>query len=175
LVPTYNWIGLAMDVGYFRAEGPGVDVTALPFSLLLALRVPLFTTPDRPGGRLQPYAMAGVTFYKLDISAHVDGMGGSSSNWSWPGVANSGDQVTGPYLAAGLAWQPARNLAIFGEYRYSSFDVDFDTTDSFIFPSVNGRVDASVDSSRLLLGISYRFGEKITGPGSSEHPPRQDE
>ncbi|HWS16320.1 MAG TPA: outer membrane beta-barrel protein, partial [Candidatus Methylomirabilis sp.] len=162
--PPYNWVGLAMDVGYLQAEGPGVDITALPLSLLFALRAPLFGTPDLPGGRLQPYAMAGVTFYKLDISVQLDGMGGSSTNWSWPGVTNSDDKVIGPYLSAGVAWQPARNLAVFGEYRYSTFDVGYDTTDSWIFPSMRGRVDATVDSSRLLFGISYRFGEKITGP-----------
>ena len=64
--------------GYIRADGPGVDIDAFPFSLLLALRAPLFPTPDRPGGRLQPYAMAGVSFYIVDISARVGGMGGSS-------------------------------------------------------------------------------------------------
>ena len=173
--PKYNWVGLAMDVGYLQAEGPGVDITALPLTFLFALRAPLLATPDRPGGRLQPYAMAGVTFYKMDVSVHLNGMGGSSSNWGWPGVNDVGDRVIGPYLAAGLAWQPARNVAVFGEYRYATFDVGYDTTDSWIFPSMRGRVDATVDASRLLFGISYRFGENIPGPGSSDHPSRKDQ
>jgi opacity protein-like surface antigen len=66
--------------------------------------------------------------------------------------------VIGPYLAAGLAWQVTKSLAIFGEYRYSSFDVDFDTTNSFIFPTMNGRVETTVKSDRILFGISHRFG-----------------
>ena len=172
--PTYNWIGLAMDFGYFHAEGHGVDISASPFSLLFALRAPLFPTPERPGGRLQPYAMAGVSFYIVDISAHLDGMGGSSTKWGWPGIANAGDPVVGPYLAAGLAWQPAKNLAIFGEYRYSTFDVEFETTDSFIFPRRSGSVDTTVDSSRLLFGISFRFGDKKSRPGNSDHLAPQD-
>lgn len=153
-----------MDLGYFHAEGTGVDISALPLSLLFALRAPLFPTPDRPGGRLQPYGMAGVTFYKIDSSVHLDGMGGSTTKWGWPGIANGGDPVVGPYLAAGLAWQPVKNVAIFGEYRYSRFDVEFDTTDSIILPTMNGRVDTTVDIDRIIFGISYRFGEMRADP-----------
>jgi hypothetical protein len=156
--PTYKWIGLGMDLGYMQADGTGVDITAFPMTLLLTLRAPLFPTPERPGGRLQPYAMAGVSFYITDISVHLDGMGGSSYQLSWPWPNTSVDKVVGPYLAAGLAWQPTKNLAIFGEYRYSSFDVGFDTTNSFIIPTMNGRVDTTVKSDRILFGISHRFG-----------------
>jgi hypothetical protein len=155
---TYNWIGLGMDLGYFHTDGPGVDITAFPMTILLALRAPLFPTPERPGGRLQPYAMAGASFYITDITVLLDGMGGSSFQSSWPWPNTYKDTVVGPYLAAGLAWQPTKSLAIFGEYRYSSFDVGFDTTNSFIFPTMNGRVDTTVKSDRILFGISHRFG-----------------
>ena len=156
--PPYNWIGLGMDLGYFQADGPGVNIDALPFSFLLALRASLYATPDRRGGRLQPYAMAGVTFYMIDISVQLDGMGGDSFKGSWP-IPGGNDYVLGPYLAAGFAWHPASSLAIFGEYRYSSFDVGYDTTNSMILPTMNGRVDASVNTDHLLAGLSYRFGK----------------
>ncbi len=155
--PTYDWIGMGMDLGYFQADGPGVDITGFPMTLLLALRAPLFPTPDRPGGRLQPYAMAGVSFYITDITVGLDGMGGSSFQSSWPWPTTYKDPVVGPYLAAGLAWQPTRRLAIFGEYRYTSFDLDFDTTNSIILPTANGRVETTIRSDRLLFGLSYRF------------------
>ena len=157
--PTYNWIGLGMDLGYLHAEAPGVDITAFPMTILLAARAPLFPTPERPGGRLQPYAMAGVSFYITDISVQLDGMGGSSFQSSWPWPTTYKDPVVGPYLAAGLAWQPTKSLAIFGEYRYTSFDVGFDTTNSLFFPTRNGRVDTTVRSDRILFGISHRFGK----------------
>jgi len=160
---TYNWVGMGIDMGYLHADGPGVDITALPFTLLLALRAPLFPTPERPGGRLQPYAMAGMSFYITDISVRLDGMGGSSNQFSWPWPNTSLNKVYGPYLAAGLAWQPTRSLAIFGEYRYSSFDVGFDTTNSFLFPTMNGRVDTTVRADRILFGISHRFGAATPG------------
>lgn len=156
--PTYNWVGMGIDLGYLRADAPGVDITALPFTLLLALRAPLFPTPEMPGGRLQPYAMAGVSFYITDISVQLDGMGGGSYQTSWPWPNTYTDKVVGPYLAAGLAWQPKKSLAIFGEYRHSSFDVDFDTTNSFLFPTANGRVETTIRSDRILFGISHRFG-----------------
>ena len=158
--PTYNWIGMAMDLGYEHAKGPGVDINAFPMTLLLALRAPLFPTADRPGGRLQPYAMAGVSFYITDVSIQLDGIGGTSNQMSWPWwySANAANNVFGPYLAAGLAWQPTKSFAIFGEYRHTSFDIDYDTTNSWIWPTASGRVDTTVKADRILFGVSYRFG-----------------
>lgn len=161
---TYNWVGLGLDLGYSHASGPGVEITAFPMSILLALRAPLFPTPERPGGRLQPYAMAGVSFYITDITVGLNGMGGSSSQSSWPWPNTYNDKVVGPYLAAGLAWQPTKSLAIFGEYRHTSFDAGFDTTNSIFWPTANGRVDTTVRSDRLLFGISHRFGAAPTAP-----------
>jgi Outer membrane protein beta-barrel domain len=158
--PTYNWVGLGIDLGYAHAEGAGVNVDAFPLSLLLAFRAPLFPTTDRPGGRLQPYAMAGVSFYIIDASVRLDGMGGDSYKISWPlpYSVNSYDKVFGPYLAAGLAWQATKSFAIFGEYRYTSFDVEYDTTNSYFWPTANGRVETTFRANRILFGISHRFG-----------------
>jgi hypothetical protein len=165
---TYKWVGVGIDIGYLHADGPGVDITALPFTLLLALRAPLFPTPEIPAGRLQPYAMAGVSFYITDISVQLNGMGGGSNQVSWPWPNTSAEKVYGPYLAAGLAWQPTKSFAIFGEYRYTSFDVGYDTTNSWILPTANGRVDTTVSADRILFGISYRFG--ADAPKSEEQP-----
>jgi opacity protein-like surface antigen len=104
--------------------------------------------------------MAGVSFYITDVSVHLNGMGGSSNqmSWPWPYSGNTVNKVVGPYLAAGLAWQATKTLALFGEYRYTSFDVDFDTTNSFLFPTANGQVDTTIRANRVLFGISHRFG-----------------
>ena len=161
--PTYNWIGMGMDIGYFQADGPGVDITGFPMTFLLALRAPLIPTADRPGGRLQPYAMAGASFYITDITVRLDGMGGSSFQASWPWATSETDWVVGPYLAAGLAWQPTKSLAIFGEYRYTRFDVDFDTTNSIILPTMNGTVETTIRADRILFGFSHRFGADPPG------------
>lgn len=157
--PTYNWLGIGLDLGYHHAGAPGVDVTAFPMTLLLGLRAPLFPTTEKPGGRLQPYAMAGMSFYIIDISVQLDAMGGNSYQLSWPWPSTTANKVYGPYLAAGLAWQATKSLAIFGEYRYTSFDVGYDTTNSWIWPTANGRVDTTVRADRILFGISHRFGE----------------
>jgi hypothetical protein len=166
-LPTYNWIGFGMDVGYLKADGPGVSIDAFPLSLLLALRAPLFATPERPGGRLQPYVMGGISFYVIDASVQYNGMGGSTLKGSWLfGSSGPSDYEAGPYLAAGLAWQPAANVAVFAEYRYSHFDFGFDTTNSYILPTANGHVDTSVTTRYLLFGVSYRFS-----PGNTSGRP----
>ena len=115
----------------------------------------MFATPDRPGGRLQPYAMGGISLYAMDASVQYDGMGGSTSKGKW--YLDSSSPVTGPYLAAGLTWAPSVNIAVFSEYRYLHFNVGFDTTNSYILPTANGRVDTSVTTRLLLFGVSYRF------------------
>jgi hypothetical protein len=158
--PGHEWIGLGIDLGYFEASGPGVDIDAYPFSMFVSLRVPLLATPERPAGKLQPYAMAGITFYMIDISVQLEGMGGQSFKGSWPLPYGTGNYVIGPYLAAGLVWQPANHFAVFGEFRHAQFDVGWDTTNSFLFPTMNGRVDASVKAEGLVLGISYRIKDK---------------
>ena len=163
--PTYDWLGLGMDLGFLRAQGSGLDAKIFPLSLFLAVRAPLLATYKVPSGRLQPYAMGGLTIALVDISAEVDGMGGSSMKGCLPiGYGGCGNKVLGPYLAGGLAWQPIRNMALFAEYRYTHFSVDFETTNSFIFPTVRGNVDASVSINHLLFGISYRFDKPGAGP-----------
>ena len=158
-VPAYNWFGMGIDLGYSRAESSGAKIRAYPMSLFLALRAPLFPTSEISGGRLQPYAMGGLSFYITDLSVEIDGLGGSSSQISWPMPysGNSTDKVFGPYLAAGLAWQPTKRFALFGEFRHTSFDVGYDTANAFLFPTATGRVDSTVRADRVLLGISYRF------------------
>lgn len=167
--PTYDHVGVGIDFGYAHIDAPGVEITTFPMSILLALRAPLFPTPDRPHGRLQPYAMGGVSFYIADVSIRLNGMGGDSyqGGWPMPFASNTGNKVFGPYLAAGLAWQPTKRFAIFGEYRYTSFDVEYDTTNSFLFPTVNGRVDATFRAERILFGISHRFGSASPGMGAN--------
>ena len=119
---------------------------------------------------MQPYAMAGVSFYIIDLSVRLDGMGGNSYRMSWPSpyYGNSEDMVFGPYLAAGLAWQATNSFAIFGEYRYSSFDVGYDTTNSTIWPTANGRVDTTFRGDRILFGISHRFGASTLGKRANQ-------
>ena len=156
-LPSHKWLGLAMDWGYYKADGDGVDIDVIPLSFAVALRAPLLATPDRPEGKLQPYAMGGLTFHMVDVSVELEGMSGDAFELGWP-LPGVDEVVLGLYLAGGLAWQPAKSWAFFGEYRYSSFDVGFDTVDSPLFPTMNGRVDVEVKSEHVLVGVGYRFG-----------------
>ena len=157
-LPHHEWFGLALDVGYFQARGSGVDIDAYPFSMSMLLRAPLFASPGRPAGWLQPHAMAGVSFYLVDINGvDLEGMGGSAFELGWP-LPGAPEYVVGPYAAAGLTLQLSASLGLFGECRYSAFDVGFDTTNSMILPTMNGRVDVSVSSAHAVIGVSHPIG-----------------
>lgn len=174
--PTYDWLGLGMDLGYLRSQGSGLDAKFFPISLFLGIRAPLLATSKVPSGRLQPYAMGGLTFAVVDISVEVDGMGGNSMKGCLPlWYGGCENPVLGPYLVGGLAWQPARNLAFFAEYRHTQFSVDFETTNSFLFPTAHGNVDSSIRINHLLFGISYRFDTLSAGtPEESRKTVRPD-
>jgi hypothetical protein len=52
------WLGLALDVSYFKADidvPDGAKNDVVPISMLLMMRAPLLRTPSFPYGRLQPY------------------------------------------------------------------------------------------------------------------------
>ena len=48
--PTYNWVGLGMDLGYLHAEAPGVDITAFPMTILLAAQGSALPDPGAARG-----------------------------------------------------------------------------------------------------------------------------
>jgi hypothetical protein len=60
------WLGVSLDLSYFKAEGEKAEFDVVPLSLLLMLRWPLFKSENFPKGRLQPYA-------GVDISSPIPG------------------------------------------------------------------------------------------------------
>lgn len=160
--PAHKWFGLGVDIGYIDAEGAGIDAKIFPVSLFLAFRAPLLATSGVPSGRLQPYAMGGLSIAMVDISVSIDGAGGSSTQGGGCmfSFGECGSPPISAYLAAGVAWQPVRNVALFAEYRHSHFDVDYETP--AFFPDT--RVDASINTDIVLFGISFRFGAQEANP-----------
>ena len=51
-----------------------MNINAFPISVFMMLRAPLFASPGRPEGWLQPYTMAGLSLYTVDIN-HVEHKG----------------------------------------------------------------------------------------------------
>jgi opacity protein-like surface antigen len=147
---TLPWLGLAMDLSYFKADGQNAKIDVFPVSLLLMLRYPLFKSENFPRGRLQPYAGIGPALFfsnsKLEFQPPVSE---SASGFS----IDSGIDIR-----FGLAWQFHKRLALFGEYRYTNFRIDSKQTDLLYgFAGTEDRMTTRLTTDHFLMGISYRF------------------
>lgn len=156
--PSYHWLGLALDVSHFSAEGDTVDIEAVPITPLLMVRWPLLVGDGFPHGRLQPYAGIGPTLfsYELEIDTATDEK-----------LSELGLNV-GLDVRAGLAWQLTTSLALFGEYRFTHVTLEVEekgclTFDCAVFfPFAGGEdtrrtAEVTLDTHHFLMGLSYRF------------------
>jgi opacity protein-like surface antigen len=144
------WLGVSLDLSYFKAEGEKAEFDVVPLSLLLMLRWPLFKTGNFPKGKLQPYAGVGPGYFFTDSRVNFrptlqDSASGSSGEIGFD-------------LRAGLAWQFRKHWAIFGEYRYTDVKIDFTQEDSFaIISGSEESIKTHLKTNHFLVGISYRF------------------
>lgn len=144
------WLGVSLDLSYFKAEGEKAEFDVVPLSLLLMLRWPLFKSENFPKGRLQPYAGVGPGFFFTDSRVNFRPTLQDSVS------ASSGE--IGLDMRAGLAWQFHKRWAVFGEYRYTDIKVDFKQEDSFaIFSGSEESIKTYLKTNHYLVGISYRF------------------
>lgn len=131
------WLGLALDVSYFKADidlPNGAKNEVVPVSLLLMMRAPLVHSPEFPRGRLQPYVGIGPSFVYSKSKA------GASSDTSFD---------VGFDFHLGLAWMLTRNIGVFGEYRFSYVQPDYD---------LNGeQVEPEYSVNHLAAGLTFRF------------------
>jgi opacity protein-like surface antigen len=146
------WLGVSLDLSYFKAEGDKAQFDVIPLSLLLMLRWPLFKSDNFPKGKLQPYAGVGPGYFFTDCRVNFrpaleDSVSGSSGEIGFD-------------ARAGLAWQFHKHWAIFGEYRYTDVKIDFTQEDSLAILSLSGTdvsMKTHLKSNHFLAGISYRF------------------
>lgn len=160
---AWPYLGLALDVSHFRpdienqtvtATVLGVDVPGTPVASVdiqvteinfdVMLRYPLLTSNEFPNGQLQPYFTVGPGIF---IARAED-----STNFV-PNDQSETDTSAGVKAGAGVAWQFHRNVALFGEYRFTHFEPEFD----FNNLGAKGTVETDVDTHRAVFGISYRF------------------
>ena len=149
----FHYLGLALDLSYFQADSEKVDFSIVPLSLLFMLRWPLLTSEDYPHGKIQPYLGGGPSLIYYDMN--VDFRPTVSERVSDWGFENGWD------FRAGLLWQFHRNFGIFGEYRYTHYNIDYEETSAgwlFGFPTeVIQKVETTLDTHHFLMGISFRF------------------
>jgi len=144
------YVGLSLDLSYIKAEDENVDIWAVPISLLLMFRLPLFKSEKFPHGRIQPYAAIGPSLYYSH--ARVD------FRPDLPEKISGDDSDVSVDMRAGLSWQIHKHWAIFGEYRYTDIKIDFTNTDFlFGFAGSKESMKAKLTTNHVLVGISYRF------------------
>ncbi len=168
----WKWLGVAADVERYRTDVPRQVTTNLShagvFNILQPIRAEtvalnldamlrypgLLPTTDVPNGSLQPYVTVGGGAY----ITHLEDVGGN--------LRPTGQEVTGVWpgfkLGAGIAWQFAKRMTIFTEYRYTQYSLSHDKADfqgsSFApLTPFTAEVDLTVRSHHFLGGIGFRF------------------
>jgi opacity protein-like surface antigen len=144
------WLGVSLDLSYFKADGEKAEFDAVPLSLLLMLRWPLFKSEKFPKGKLQPYTGVGPGYFFTDSRVNFR-----------PALQDSASGSSGEIgldVRAGLAWQFHKHWAIFGEYRYTDVKIDFTQEDFLpLFSGTDVSVKTHLKTNHYLVGISYRF------------------
>jgi opacity protein-like surface antigen len=137
-----RWIGLALDVSYFKLDAEGIDTKVFPVSGLLLFRY--------RGKRLQPYLGIGPGLFISDIEVDIQ-LAGQNEKFS------STSLDVGLDTRAGLAWRLFRRFAIFGEYRFTYFEGSYDDKVSSGGTKTKVNIDTTNYVHHFLLGLSYRF------------------
>ena len=140
--PELPWIGLALDFSYFKLEADGIDTKVFPLSLLLMLRY--------RGDKLEPYMGVGPGLFLSDTKVDIQ-LGGQDESFSDTAVD------VGLDTRAGLAWRLSRHFAIFGEYRFTYFEGNYDDKVSSGGTQTEVKVDTKNYVHHFLVGVSYGF------------------
>ena len=132
--------------GSGRGGTGSFDVETTAVSVDLMLRLPLLTTADAPQGRVQPYLVAGPPVFMTTVTPrHTRNFRNHDSDT---------DFSFGYKLAGGVAVQVYKNLALFGEYRFTHVSPEVELRDAS-----NGKTTlrADLDTHSALFGISARW------------------
>jgi len=109
------------------------------------LRYPLLKKPEFPNGQLQPYLTVGPAIFVT----HAE----DTRNFE-PSNQSDTDTSVGVKLGAGVAWLFTKNIAIFGEYRYTHFSPEFTFRDDVLG---SAKLSTDVNTHYVLVGASFRF------------------
>jgi opacity protein-like surface antigen len=140
--PSTPWIGCALDVSYFELEADGTETKVLPVSALAVLRYPT--------DRLQPYIGIGAGVFFTDTKVDIQ-LAGENKNFSDSAIDFGLD------VRAGLAWTLFRRFALFGEYRFTYFEAEYNEKISSSGTETNVDIKTKNKIHYFLLGLSYRF------------------
>lgn len=146
------YIGFALDGSFFQPDidlgGAILGVDVYPLSALLMGRIPFLKDSEFPKGAVQLYAGAGPSLFITEAEIDVSLPG-------FPWVIRLEDKTTevGVDLRAGCAILLHKNFALFGEYRFTYFETEFE--DNLL--GLNIGLDTKFNTHHILGGISFRF------------------
>jgi opacity protein-like surface antigen len=125
--------------GYFET-----DVSAISVDLML--RLPLLKSDDAPQGRLQPYVAVGPPLFITTITPR--------NTRQFHNQDGDTEVSFGFKAAAGVAVQVYKNLAVFGEYRFTHVAPEFELRDAALNKAT---LRTDLDTHSALVGISARW------------------
>jgi len=164
--PGLNFLGIGLDLSYYRAfeesDFASLDVYVTPLTPLLMLRIPIATSEAFPGGRIQPYGAIGPGFTLAAAHADTDELRDNFSGFDTH--LDDFEAATfdvGLDARAGLAIQLAPHFAVFGEYRYTyielEFEDDVDAFDNVGLFETEIDIEPELETHHLVFGVSFRF------------------
>lgn len=133
-------LGLAVDASGVFGKLGNADHNFVPVSALLMARLRMMPSDEFPGGRLKPYLGVGpsVVWSQVDV-----------------GLFEDDDVTIGGDVRGGVNFGLIDGLGIFGEYRYTYFEPEFEDG-VFGFDSV-ANVDLKSSVHHLNFGFSWGF------------------
>ena len=162
---TTPWFGVGLDVFHFNSDIPSQTVSAtirgatapatlqtIDFSVIalafdvVRLRLPLLVSSEHPKGRLQPYATAGPALF---------GTRAKNTTNAELSTVTATDSSTGIKLGAGLSWQLAKQVAAFGEYRFTHFRAE--PVFNSALSSLRVPLQTDLNTHHLIGGVSFQF------------------
>jgi opacity protein-like surface antigen len=127
-----------------------IAIESIGLSLDVMLRLPLLKTQTAPYGALQPYVLGGAPLFITTITPRTTRL--------YRNHQDDTDFSFGYKLGGGLAFHIARNLMVFGEYRYTHVEVsagDLESADTG--RAGHARFKTDLDSHSALVGLSARW------------------
>jgi opacity protein-like surface antigen len=112
----------------------------------LLLRLPLLTSADAPQGRAQPYVAVGPPLFITTLTPR--------NTRNLRNQDGDTDYSLGIKAAAGVAVQVYKNLAVFGEYRFTHVSPEFELRDANLNHTT---LRTELDTHSALFGLSARW------------------
>jgi hypothetical protein len=158
-----SFIGIGLDFSYYRAfeDSSFAEFESIltPMTPLLMLRAPLGYDEDYPGGRVQPYVAVGPSFTLAYAHAETDEIT-PSVDIAYDDFDEGGFGV-GIDARAGLAIPIGPHFALFGEYRYTyvepEFEEDLEVASVPFGFETEVEFEPEIQTHHIVFGASFRF------------------